>query len=69
MSWQRPSSDCHKVTAGFRSNAFEVDTIGATTDAKIGGGGGGGRGRGCLKILCNSDCLSTRSVTGPGTAL
>ena len=37
MSWQRPGSDCHKVTAGFRSNAFEVDTIRATTDdsAKI----------------------------------
>ena len=35
----RPGSDCHKVTAGFRSYAFEVDTSRATTDAKIGGGG------------------------------
>ena len=33
MSWQHPGSDCHRVTAGFRSNAFEVDIIGATTDA------------------------------------
>ena len=33
-------------TAGLSSNAFEVDTI----------------DRGCLKILCNYDCLSTRSL-------
>ncbi len=26
MSWQCPGSDRHKVTASFRSNAFEVDT-------------------------------------------
>ena len=61
ISWQRPGSDCHKVTAGFRSQAFEVDTVGATTDDS--------QDQGCLKILCNYDCLSTRSLTEPGTAL
>ena len=64
MYWQRPGSDCHKVTAGF-SNAFEVDTIRATMVPRSGGGGGGG----CLQILCNYDCLSTGSLTEPGTAL
>ena len=62
MSWQRPGSDCHKVTAGF-SNAFEVDTSRATMVPRSGGGGG------CIKILCNYDCLSTRSLTEPGTAI
>ena len=47
MSWQHPGSDCHKVTAGFRSNVFEVDTISAIMVPRSVGGGG------CLKILCN----------------
>ena len=35
MSWQRLGSDYHKVTAGFGWKAFEVDTIRATSTAKI----------------------------------
>ena len=63
MSWQCPGSDCHKVTAGF-SNAIEVDTSRATTVPRS--GGGGAVSRYYVKFY---DCLSTRSLTEPGTAL
>ena len=54
------------VTKLLLTSAFEVDTIVATTDDSL---NKHCQDRGCLKILCNYDSPSTRSLTEPGTAL
>ena len=45
MSWQRPGNDCHKVTAGFRSNALKLIQSGPQRMTLSRGGGGGGVSR------------------------